>query len=89
MVYGIQVCRGVFTVHTAIIYVYVTQFCRKPASGIILIPLAGFRQNCVTYTYIIAVCIVKTSDDGQRNCVKHVEFPSNEFEKLVHLVVLL
>ena len=30
---------------------------------------------------------VKTPDDGQRNCPKHVEFHSkNKFEKLVHLV---
>ena len=29
----------------------------------------------------------KTTDDGQRNCPKHVEFYSkNKFEKLVHLV---
>jgi len=28
-----------------------------------------------------------TSNDGQRNCPKHVEFYSrNKFEKLVHLV---
>jgi hypothetical protein len=32
----------------------------------------------------------KTSDDGQRNCPKHVEFLSkNKFEKSVHLVGLL
>jgi hypothetical protein len=38
-------------------------------------------------TYTIAECIVKTPDDGQRNCPKHVEFHfQNEFEKLVHLV---
>jgi len=37
--------------------------------------------------YTIAVCTVKTPDDGQRNCAKHVEFHSeNIFEKLVHLV---
>ena len=37
--------------------------------------------------YTIAVCTVKTPDDGQRNCPKHVEFHSkNKFEKLVHLV---
>ena len=37
-------------------------------------------------TYTIAVCTVKTPDDGQRNCPKHVEFYSkNKFEKLVHL----
>jgi len=29
----------------------------------------------------------KTPDDGQRNCLKHIEFYSkNKFEKLVHLV---
>jgi hypothetical protein len=29
----------------------------------------------------------KTPDDGERNCLKHVEFHSkNKFEKLVHLV---
>jgi hypothetical protein len=33
------------------------------------------------------VCTVETSDDGQRNCLKHVEFYSkNKFEKLVYLV---
>ena len=38
-------------------------------------------------TYATAVCIVKTLDDGQRNCPKHVEFYcKNNFEKLVHLV---
>ena len=39
-------------------------------------------------TYTNAVCAVKTPDDGQRNCLKHiVEFYSkNKLEKLVHLV---
>ena len=34
------------------------------------------------------LCVqLKTPDDGQRNCPKHVEFyPKNKFEKLVHLV---
>jgi len=33
------------------------------------------------------VYIKKTPDDGQRNCLKHVEFYSeNKFEILVHLV---
>jgi len=41
----------------------------------------------MTYEYTIAVCTVKTPDDGQRNCPKYVEFYSkNKFEKLVHLV---
>ena len=38
-------------------------------------------------THTITVCTVKTPDDGQRKCPKHVEFYSkNKFEKLVHLV---
>ena len=39
-------------------------------------------------SYRFAVCTVKkTTDDGQRNCPKRVEFYSkNKFEKLVHLV---
>ena len=39
--------------------------------------------------YDIYYCCVqlKTPDEGQRNCPKHVEFYSkNKFEKLVHLV---
>jgi hypothetical protein len=35
------------------------------------------------------MCRVVDSDDGQRNCLKHVEFYSkNKFEKLVHPVGL-
>jgi hypothetical protein len=50
----------------------------------ILILLASCQQTCMTYT--TAVCTVKTPDDGQRNCLKHVEFHSKDkFEKLVHL----
>ena len=38
-------------------------------------------------TYNIAVCTVKTPDDGQRNCPEHVEsYSKNKFEKLVQLV---
>jgi len=38
-------------------------------------------------TYTIAVCTVKTPDDGQRNYPKHVEFYSkNKFENLLLLV---
>ena len=51
----------------------------------ILSLLASCQQTCVTYT--VTVFTVKTPDDGQRNCPKHVEFHSkNKFEKLVHLV---
>jgi len=46
---------------------------------------ASCQQTCMTCTF--AVCTVKTPDDGQRNCLKHVEFYSkNKFEKLVHVV---
>jgi len=48
----------------------------------VLILLASCQQTCMTYT--IAVCTVKTPDDGQGNCPKHVEFYSNN--KLEHLV---
>ena len=38
-------------------------------------------------SYMFAVCTVKTADDGQRNCPKHVEcYSKNKFEELVHLV---
>jgi len=38
-------------------------------------------------TYTIAVCTVKNSDGGQRNCPKHGKFYSkNKIEKLVHLI---
>ena len=38
-------------------------------------------------TYTIAVCTVKSPDDGQGNCPEHVEFYSkNEFEELLYLV---
>jgi hypothetical protein len=54
----------------------------------ILILLASCKQNCMTFT--IAVCTLKTPDDGQRNCPKHVEFHfGNKFEKLVHLVGII
>ena len=37
--------------------------------------------------YHCCVYSIKTPDDGQRNCPKHVDFHSkNKFEKLVHLV---
>jgi len=37
--------------------------------------------------YHYCVYCEKIPDDGQRNCLKHVEFHSkNKFEKLVHLV---
>jgi len=41
--------------------------------------------------HIPLLCVQwKTTDDGQRNCPKHVEYHSkNKFEKLVHLYILL
>jgi len=51
----------------------------------ILIPLASSQHNL--YDMYLLLCVqCKTSDDGQRNSAKHVEFYSkNKFEKLVHL----
>jgi hypothetical protein len=47
--------------------------------------LQAIGQTYMTYT--IAVCTVKTHDDRQRNCPKHVDFHSkNKFEKLMHPV---
>ena len=57
----------------------------QDGTGFVLIPLASCQQTCMTYTTV--VCIVKSPDDGQRNCLKYVEFCSkNKFEKFVHLV---
>jgi len=43
--------------------------------------------TCMTYTYRCMYSARLLPDDGQRNCLKHVEFYSkNKFEKLVHLV---
>ena len=39
-------------------------------SSSVLILLASCQQTCTTYT--MAVCTMKTPDDGQRNCPKHV-----------------
>ena len=46
------------------------------------------KQSAKPVWHIPLLCVQwKTYDDGQRNCLKHVEFPSkNKFEKLVHLV---
>jgi hypothetical protein len=58
------------------------------------------HESCTVHTAIgifhtgyadclLAVCTV-LSDDGHRNCPKHVEFYSkNKFEKLVHLVCFI
>ena len=45
------------------------------------------HTHICTPTYNIAVCTVKTPDDGHRNCPKHVDFcTKNELEKSVHPV---
>ena len=62
----------------------------RAGSGLssVLILLANCHQICMTYT--IAVCRVKTPDDGQRNCPKHIEFYSkHKFEKFVYLVCFI
>ena len=57
----------------------------QDGTGLDLTLLASCQQTCMAYT--IAMCTVRTLDDGQRNCPKHVEFYSKiKFEKSVHLV---
>jgi hypothetical protein len=48
----------------------------------------SLKAVCKTIWHIPLMCVQwKTPDDGQRNCLKHVEFQSrNKFEKSVHLV---
>jgi len=42
--------------------------------------------SCQRNVYVLLFVQCYTSDDGQRNCLKHVEFyTKNKFEKLVHL----
>jgi len=55
----------------------------------ILIPLASSQQNL--YDIYLLLCVqCWTSDDGQRNSPKHVEFYSkNKFEKLLRLVCFI
>ena len=74
-----------FTVHTA--KLYFVHSCWQLASRIRTeVPARKLSTNL--YDNIPLLCVQwKTSDDGQRNCPKHVEFYSkNKFEKLVHLV---
>ena len=62
--------------------------CRAGSGSSVLILLASCNCDLYDiYQYTIALCTVKTPDDGHRNCPKHVEFYSkNKFEKLVYLV---
>ena len=52
---------------------------------------AWYNKTCREKWHIPLLCVQwKTPDDGQWNCLKHVEFYSkNKFEKLVHLVVFI
>jgi len=93
----VSIVRGFFTIHTAM--VYVIQVCWQFASRIMTKPYMfrtvslSFITSSSLYTQqavsksVWHVCTLKKSDDGQRNCPKHVKFHSkNKFEKLVHLV---
>ena len=69
-----------FTVHTAAVYVIqlanrLRTFHPDPA------------RKLYANLYVLLYVQLRTPDDGQRNCLKHVEFYSkNKFEKFVHLV---
>jgi len=62
-----------------------------PSSGIFFTVHTAVVYVTHLCWHIPLLCVQwKTPDDGQRNCPKHVDFPSkNKFEKLVHLVGLL
>ena len=48
--------------------------------------LLAVSKTCMTYTHC-CVYSTKTPDDGQKTCLKHVQFYSkNKFGKLVHFV---
>ena len=50
--------------------------------------LTASKQSANLYDIELMLCVQYwTPDDGQRNCLKHVEFYSkNKFEKIVHLI---
>ena len=75
-----------FTVHTAV--VYVIQVSWQLASRIRTELLTCSQAVNKPVWHIPLLCVQwKTPDDGQRNCLKHVEsYSKNKFEKLVHLV---
>ena len=78
-------CFSLYTQQWYISYSFADSLRAGSGRNSVLILLASCQQTNMTYT--IAVCTVKTSDDGQRNCPNHVEFYSkNKFEKLVNLV---
>jgi hypothetical protein len=83
-----------FTVHTAMVvsYRFVDNF--RAGSGWNAVPFhpdpACKLSADLCDLYHCCVYSKKTSDGGQRNCPKHVEFHSKKkFEKLVHLVGFL
>jgi hypothetical protein len=80
----LSIIKSFFTVHTAIVLVYVIQVCRQLSANL-------YDIYIYIYIYISLLCVQwKTPDDGQRNCPKYVEFHSkNNFEKLVHLVCFI
>jgi hypothetical protein len=52
-----------------------------------LVPSWSWSQAICKSVWHIPLLYVqwKTPDDGQRNCLKHVEFHSNKLKKLMHL----
>ena len=72
----LSIIRNFFTVHTAM--VYVIQFFRQHASRIRLFKPDPTRVLSEKLYDIYHCCVYseKNPDDGQRNCPKHVEFPS-------------
>jgi hypothetical protein len=85
--------KAFFTVHTAMVYVIQTAFeqqQQQDQDGTAVISWSCCYSKAVykpvwQIPLLSVQCI--TADGGQRNCLKNVEFHSNnKFEKLVHLV---
>ena len=71
-----------------ICHTYLLTACKQGQNGTQIHSDPACKLSANLYDiYHCRVYSVKTPDDGQRNCPKHVDFHSkNKFEKLVHLV---
>ena len=69
---------------------YLQLFLRQNQPDALISEIDFWNETCerTCITHIPLLCVrCKTRDDGQRDCLKHVEFHSkNKFEKSVHLV---
>jgi len=73
----LSIIRSFHCTHTHTAMVYVTQVCWQLASRIRMESWSCSQAVSIPVWHIPLLCVQwKTSDDGQRNCPKHVEFHS-------------